>query len=43
MTEREGDLVKRKMKFIFLKHMYVLDMCSSFEEQEYLGDIVVDN
>lgn len=43
MMEREGDLVKIKMKFIFLKHMYILDMCSSFEGEEYLEDIVVDN
>lgn len=43
MTEREGNLVKRKMKFIFLKHMYVLDTRSSFEGEEYLEDTVVDN
>lgn len=43
MTEREGNLVKRKMKFILLKYMYVLDTCSSFEGKEYLKGMVMDN
>jgi len=42
MTKREGNLVK-KMKFVFHKHMYILDMCSLFEGEGHLEGVVMDN